>query len=247
MKYLLILFTCFSFGQFNPVFFSATPFTTLTFLDAANTASYPGSGATWTDLKGFQNCTLVSSPTFDSSNGGSIQFNGTSSYGNMGSAFNYMTSDFSFSTWVYVTSLTTNRVGQGPILFFKGEYNVGGYYCQINTAGSVSITTNSVGTPVVSNTGNVITAGNWYNITVAKRNTACNIYINGVLSNTVSGVHIPIKTSANIFTLGFYNSAGPVNYVYSNIRIAKFQAYRKGISAIEVLNNFNTYKSIYGL
>ena len=45
-------------------------------LDAGNTKSYPGSGATWLDLSSnANNGTLTGSPTFNSANGGSLQFN----------------------------------------------------------------------------------------------------------------------------------------------------------------------------
>ena len=57
-------------------------------LDAANTASYPGSGTTWYDISGNNaNGTLVSSPTYSSVGGGSIYFNGS----------NYMSSTVSGS------------------------------------------------------------------------------------------------------------------------------------------------------
>ena len=46
-------------------------------VDAANKRSYPGTGTTWTDLKGGNNGTLINGPTFDAGNGGSIVFDGT--------------------------------------------------------------------------------------------------------------------------------------------------------------------------
>ena len=46
-------------------------------VDAANKKSYPGSGTTWTDLAGSNDGTLTNGPTFDSGNGGSIDFDGT--------------------------------------------------------------------------------------------------------------------------------------------------------------------------
>ena len=47
-------------------------------LDAGNPNSYPGSGNTWTDLsRGRNNGTLTNGPTFDSGNGGSIVFDGS--------------------------------------------------------------------------------------------------------------------------------------------------------------------------
>lgn len=49
-------------------------------VDAGNTASYPGSGTTWADLSGSgNNMTLAGGPTFQSSNGGVLQFTTTQS------------------------------------------------------------------------------------------------------------------------------------------------------------------------
>ena len=46
-------------------------------LDAGNTSSYPGSGTRWTDLSGKGNHgTLYNSVTYNSSNQGSLVFNG---------------------------------------------------------------------------------------------------------------------------------------------------------------------------
>ena len=45
--------------------------------DAANDRSYPNTGTTWTDLAGSNNGTLTNGPTFDTTNGGSIVFDGT--------------------------------------------------------------------------------------------------------------------------------------------------------------------------
>ena len=43
-------------------------------LDAASKRSYPGTGTTWTDLKGGNNGTLTNGPTFDTGNGGECSF-----------------------------------------------------------------------------------------------------------------------------------------------------------------------------
>ena len=50
-------------------------------LDAAKRDSYPSSGTVWNDISGFQNNgTLINGPTFNSSNGGSIVFDGVDDY-----------------------------------------------------------------------------------------------------------------------------------------------------------------------
>jgi hypothetical protein len=49
-------------------------------LDAADRTSYLGSGTTWFDLAGSNNGTLTNGPTFNSTNGGSIVFDGVDDY-----------------------------------------------------------------------------------------------------------------------------------------------------------------------
>jgi hypothetical protein len=50
-------------------------------LDAGNTASYPGTGTTWTDLSGNgNNATLVNGTSYSSSNGGTMVFDGINDY-----------------------------------------------------------------------------------------------------------------------------------------------------------------------
>ena len=54
--------------------------------DAGNRRSYPGAGATWTDLVGGNNGTLENEGdglSFDSAHGGSIVFDGTDDYVDM--------------------------------------------------------------------------------------------------------------------------------------------------------------------
>ena len=55
--------------------------------DAANDRSYPNTGTTWTDLAGSNNGTLTNGPTFDTTNGGSIVFDGTNDRISIPSAF----------------------------------------------------------------------------------------------------------------------------------------------------------------
>ena len=75
------------------------------YLDAANKRSYPGTGATWSDLKGSNNGTLTNGLTFDGDNKGSIVFDGTNEYVSLNS--NSLTdgdSPFTVCAWVKTSS-----------------------------------------------------------------------------------------------------------------------------------------------
>ena len=59
-------------------------------LDAGDSASYPGSGSTWTDLAGTaDNITLVNSPTYTSGTPAYFTFNGSNQYGTGSGAMYY--------------------------------------------------------------------------------------------------------------------------------------------------------------
>ena len=71
-------------------------------LDAGNANSYPGSGTTWSDLSGTgNNATLVNGPTYSSTDGGSIVFDGTNDYvaETSGLSDSFLQGDWSISFW----------------------------------------------------------------------------------------------------------------------------------------------------
>ena len=89
-------------------------------LDAASKNSYPGSGATWTDLIGGVNVTLSGNCSFSELHGGCIDFDGTNDFG----TFTHPalgTESFTIEVWVdpsdnyynYITFLCTTRGSSG--------------------------------------------------------------------------------------------------------------------------------------
>ena len=78
------------------------------YLDAANKKSYPGSGTVWSDLSGNANTgTLTNGPTFDSSNNGSINFDGTD---DLVECSSISSTNFTNSVRMNVDSQTTNGI-----------------------------------------------------------------------------------------------------------------------------------------
>ena len=77
-------------------------------LDAANKKSYPGSGTVWSDLSGNANTgTLTNGPTFDSSNNGSIDFDGTDDFVECSKI---SSTNFTNSVWMKVDSKDINGI-----------------------------------------------------------------------------------------------------------------------------------------
>lgn len=212
-------------------------------LDAADRNSYVGSGTSWNDLSGnVYNGTLVSGPTFNSANGGSIVFDSTNSqYINLGPILNYTSENFTFSYWANFNTLTTNSGGQGPIVFFKGDYNINGYYSQINSTGGIVFVTNQSGVNQTSFTNNIVATGSWYNIVYARNAASVRIYVNGIDRTTTAATHINPVSSGSNFTLARYPG------IYGNFMLSNFLNYNKALSATEVLQNYNALKSRFNL
>ena len=72
-------------------------------LDAGNTKSYSGSGTTWTDLGGNNNHgTLVNGVGYNSSNGGSLTFDGADDYVDLSTTYS-LSAPWTLSAWIYPT------------------------------------------------------------------------------------------------------------------------------------------------
>lgn len=81
----------------------------------------------------------------------------------------------------------------------------------------------------------------WYHIVDTYDGNTVNIYINGILVDTIS----PITFTTNSFPL-YIGSNGGTNY-YLHGKIAKTMLYNKELTSTEVLQNYNATKGRFGL
>jgi hypothetical protein len=210
-------------------------------LDAAEPISYPGSGLSWYDLSPFGNTvTLTNGASFSNIGGGSIAFDGTDDYAVAAGSSSTNISDFlTAEVWVYYES------GDGRILQ-KDDWNTGAYTrCwEIGGyAGQFRIEmwhSNGSGTLAY---GNPLTVNGWTHLVMTFDGTNIRLYQNSIL---ISTVNFPgdIRTDINTpITLGGRWSTS--EYLDGNIGVARI--YNRALSASEILQNFNTQKSRFGL
>ena len=204
-------------------------------LDAGNPLSYPITGTTWSNLVGTgNNLTLVNGPTFSSSNGGSIFFDGADDVAVLYSnPLVTGTGDFTICSWVKRSS--TNTAAN----FIAGNYGIGNnglelYYYQNKVffyAAGVYITS------VVN-----INDTNWHFVCATRSSGTGNIYFDGAFDTSGSmSVSIP---GNNPFTVGNgYNYTSEA--FYGNIAVC--QVYNRALSSQEISNNFNAQKATFGL
>jgi hypothetical protein len=101
-------------GVYNKI--SSSPMSTAGMvlnLDASNTTSYPGTGATWTDISGNNNLGTLFGPTFSSTVNSlpnpSLYFNGNGQYVKFSSSpKNFPTGDISAGVWIYFSELSNS-------------------------------------------------------------------------------------------------------------------------------------------
>jgi hypothetical protein len=220
--------------------------------DVPQLRSYPTTGTSITDLSGNSNTgTLVNGVAFNSSNGGSLVFDGTNDFLSCGAVSNITferTNTFSFAFWTYPTSLSVNR-------FLLSKYNTSnrGLSFGISTAGALSFVLRNTATTndfLINTLTGLIAINNWYNIVVTYNGsssaTGISFYINGVKTTS----DITVRNGLTATTLNSENvqlGTRAVDNTFYSGRIASASIYNKVLTADEVLQDFNANRSRYGL
>jgi hypothetical protein len=158
-------------------------------------------------------------------------FNGTSSAIDTGTGLNFTTQNFSFSFWLKLNSFTTDVVNQGPVIFYRGQFQVYGYYAGVAADGSIAFVTNQSGAVQVSSTGpGAIATGKWFHIGIVRSGSSVRIYVNGQDVTSTAGSHVnPASAGAVTFLLGTYN-----NYIHMNGILDEFGVWSSALSAAEI-------------
>jgi hypothetical protein len=209
-------------------------------LDAADSKSYPGSGTTWTNrVERGNNGTLVNGPTFDSSNGGSLSFDGTNQYFSLDS--NVTVSPVGFTVMMAIDVNDSQSSSNWDYWFMQdpagshkyefGKYGTAGNQFQFkdningNSFRSVSLSTG---------------------FTILHFGTTSSSYsftsVNGeakVLSNTSDG-----WTGGDDINFDEFFRGGST---YFGAKIANMLIYNKELSQKEILQNFKATKSKFNL
>jgi hypothetical protein len=204
------------------------------YVDAGNTTSYNGSGATWTDLSGNgNNCTLVNSPTFTSGTSGYFQLNGTNQYVRVPVGL-----DTTAHTIQLIVMSTAGAKTQTT--FMSGNPAVGvdsgaPYRDMYWTTTTVSTYAQSLGATTLSATYNL---NQWYAFALTQA------------SATQQGYRDSTQTITN--RTGMPSDGDNVNttigvgyWGYSNMRVAAVLIYNRQLSSTEITQNYDYFKTRY--
>lgn len=215
-------------------------------LDAGNAKSYPGTGTTWTDIiLPSTSATLTNSPTYDSSNGGSIVFNGTNltyaSIGNLGARPTKGTISF----WMKPTNVSNYR---NPIGTNANSGNAG-FRWEMATGGTFYfLSGDDLGTfGSLYNFTTSLTANNWYMVTVTWDSLASSLigYLNNNLVFNITN-HTNWVTNFSSFVIGAGFNLTLAERCFTG-NISQCLMYTNQLSATEVLQNFNALRGRFGI
>jgi hypothetical protein len=211
-------------------------------VDAGFTPSYPKNGTTIYDIASNPvNGSLINGPTFNSSDGGSIVLDGVDDY-IVGSLV--VPASFTFNCIFKPTNITV----WSPEFNIWQNYPSGdrgwGIFC-IHSGGGAYPTGVYAGTDISTRWNNNETTGvystnNIQNITFTHGNGVSRIYRNGSLLYQ-KNQSAPLSIGqTKYYTLFSHPTYGP-----GNLYTAQF--YNRELSSSEVLHNFNSFKSRFGL
>lgn len=214
-------------------------------VDAGNFASYPTSGTTWYDLSGNVNDgVLTNGPTYSTSNGGALIFDGVDDYVNLGNTIDFASSQFSagftIELWVNPKVTTANSA-----LFSSAQGSSGGewqLYIWYNTDQKFGTAQRYSGSQNDFQTSNTYAPDNWYHLVVTSNNTTCRIYVNAVEQNNNGTGQPNNQPSGREVRIASFK-----NYNFSQSTTAICRVYNKALTSGNVTTNFNADKGRYGL
>ena len=203
-------------------------------LDAANQRSYPKSGTTWSDLAGANDGTLTNGPTFDAENGGSIVFDGTNDYVDLGTSTSISTSSaFSLDCWVNLTSYGGNY----PTIIQLKTNTSNGWNVSLSQSGSYAgIVFGSSSTWSRLRTDNPPSVGVWHHISINYDTSNYLVYLNLSLQSLTSAAGFNSTTQNNY--IGSTNQAARGATDTWNGYISSVKLYNRALTAAEVLQNY---------
>lgn len=201
-------------------------------LDAGNTVSYSGSGNTWTNLIDNSNYT-INNGSFNSANGGSIVFNGTSTYVPIGTPLSNNT-NYSIEAWVNASAIDQSHnivSSENNVFWIAAGTLYGGIAGNYQQVSSASFPTN---------------IWKYVALTFDDSSNTMTLYINGSQIN--QNTNVTSNYTSEILRIGSHYAGSPKAPVsFFNGKISKVRIYNRALSSSQISQNYNFEKSIFGL
>ena len=221
------------------------------YMDAANSKSYVSGSTTWNDIsRSGNNGTLINGPTFNSSNGGSIVFDGTNDTTNLGNILNIGLNSWTISCWFKINSYTSGVQG------IVGKTSARGYvgrYAILIESGLLYVLFHPTSPFLISTSVTPYNDGKWHNVVLSINRTGfMYMHVDGSSVGTpldvssTSGVNLNASTD-NLYVGSYASDTGLSPIFFFNGNIAQTSIYNRALSQTEILQNYNSTKTRFGL
>jgi hypothetical protein len=225
-------------------------------LDAGVTASYPGTGTTWTDLSGSGNSATLSGspvPVASADGGGSLDLAGGTASGSFASitsssSLDRLTSAGTFEFWLQLDSV----VPSSPNMLLSKRSTVSdGYVAFVTTTGwTFRFGTSSASSLTLAATPET---GVWRQIVFVVGSSGGRIHVNGAVGGPVVST-VPSYTgdasntvtaaALDLFNVNPRPQTGPVTL---DGRVAIVRIYATDLTAAQVAQNYEAERDRFGL
>lgn len=220
-------------------------------VDAGFDGSYPASGNTWRDLSTtLNNGTLTNSPSFYDNGGGSIIFDATDEWVNLSSTYNssLVVSAYTIEAFCKLVSAPSQNNGAGVLSIGNGSSNAGNYELLLTNASGTGgylysrLRTSQNNEYTYVPTSIKVNLNYWTHIVSVFDGVYMRNYVNGVEDGSGSSQASGQTLNQNISSVliasrHIYPGISPFPGYISNVRL-----YNKGLTASEVLQNYNAMK-----
>jgi hypothetical protein len=236
----------------NQLFSSQSPIVTgslILSLDAGNIASYPGSGTTWTDTIGGKVFTLagtIGTPTYNSSNGGYLNFGASAGHHATATSFDSVLTTYTIEVWHLFNGTSS---GTAPVLFGEGRGTYSNFMMGTTDGRTSPLKIqggfwNGAWQQGTTNPGDYFQPSNgWYQFVLTYDGSTIKFYANNILRLTKTPSDFTISKSG--LGLNIMRRQDVANYWGGGVSIIR--VYDTALDSTQVAQNYNAQKSRFGL
>lgn len=236
----------------NQLFSSQSPIVTgslILSLDAGNIASYPGSGTTWTDTIGGKVFTLagtIGTPTYNSSNGGYLNFGASAGHHATATSFDSVLTTYTIEVWHLFNGTSS---GTAPVLFGEGRGTYSNFMMGTTDGRTSPLKIqggfwNGAWQQGTTNPGDYFQPSNgWYQFVLTYDGSTIKFYANNILRLTKTPLDFTISKSG--LGLNIMRRQDVANYWGGGVSIIR--VYNTALDSTQVAQNYNAQKSRFGL
>jgi hypothetical protein len=225
-------------------------------LDAGNSASYPGSGTTWTDLAAAKTAILINGVGYSSSNGGTLTFDGANDYANIPTSTDFdLGNNYTIEMWLNPSIVNLNF----------GIVHRGLYSLSTNTWTSLAFSIRCLGSIFTPGTCRIyfyattsldeqfidataLVANTWQQLLVIRNNTEGFLYKNNVLIGSVSGLNTPVASTRDVKVgLWDYSAGSSTISEYFPGKLSAIKIYKEALRPIERQQTFDAVRGRFDL